>query len=684
MNQMQAKRWTRRVLATATGLMAVQAGGAAGQQASPGAGAGAQRPGYNYQSSTPFAPSSTLQLPAIPATAPITVNGTVVEDVIARVNDRIITRTEYIRSQEQLLQDAKQRNMPAADLQEAQNNLLRDMIDRQILLARGKQLDISGDAETMRQLDEIRKQNHMADMDALAKAAAQQGVSFEDFKQQIRDQAITSQVVREEVGRRINMSSAQLQAYYNEHSKEFEVPEQLHLSEILLPTPENATADQLTAVQAKADDLEAKLKGGASFADVAKANSGGPTANAGGDLGDFKRGVLGDVLENATFSLPVGGITQPIRTRQGFVILKVDSHQQAGTAPLKDVEGQVQEAIYMNALQPALREYLSKERGEVYVDVKPGFVDTGAQTQSKNTALGFTTYTAPPVKKKVVKRQEAELKRAAAAQAALTAARDKAAEKTAERKAAQEAKNGGVKNASLNTSKPVKPPKIRREKIRYGQAPRNALPTAVAETTQETGAAIQGQAPGVAMASTSPTTTMTAGVGGESTTEANPLAPVEAPTRKTRYTQRQDEHVEENAQKKFAKAETKAAIRPVKATAQESADEKVRAAPLGLNGDTTKKVKPKRQKGETKQRIEQKEKPAEAAPPAPTVNPAAIGAPAITTTGAAGPTGQTKPSSDRTTLPTTNTPPGANPTGQPIPSVTSATPGAPPTTPAPK
>lgn len=677
MTETQFKGWVLGALAAAAAVTTMQAGVAAAQGAG---GTAAQRPAYSYAGATPFAPSSRLQLPNIPATQPITANGTVVEDVIARVNDRIITRTEYVRAQEQLLQEAQQHNQAGADIAEAQNNLLRDMIDRQILLARGKQLDITGDAEVIRQLDQIRQQNHLPDLEALEKAAKQQNVSFEDFKQQIRDDVVTRTVVREEVGRRINMSATQEQAYYAEHSKEFEVAEQVHLSEILLPTAENATDAQLSAVQAKAESLEAKLKAGASFADVAKANSGGPTASAGGDLGDFKRGVLGDVLENATFSLPVDGITAPIRTRQGFVILKVDKHQAAGVPPLKDVEPQVQEAIYMNALQPALREYLTRQRSEEYVNVLAGFRDTGAAQQPKgNGTIGFTTYQPPAVKKKVVKHQEAEQKRAAAAQAQLTAAREKAAEKAAVRASAQAAKNGGV----VNASRPSKPPKVRREKIRFGQAPRNALPTAATETAQEVNAPIQGQAPGVAMASTSPTTTITSGVGPD--VDANPLTPAAPAGHKTRFSQRENEQVEQHAEQKLAKAEGKASIRPMAATSQQSADEKVQSGPLGLNGDTTKPVKVKRQKGEPKQRLEKKAKPAEAAPVAPTVNPAAVGGAGITSTGAAGSPTTPPPTADQTTLPSTTTgAPGTPPTGQPIPAATSATPGAPATIPRPQ
>src|ERR1700753_2300276 len=162
-------------------------------------------------------PAGALQLPPIPAATPVMPNGNVVEDTIARVNAQVITRSEYERAQQQLLQEAQQQGVGQAEFQERQQNMLRDMIDQQLLLSKGKELGITGDAETMRQLDEIRKSNHLDSMEALEKAAAQQGVSFEDFKQGIRNQIIQQQVVRDEVGRRINMTRADEEAFYNAH-----------------------------------------------------------------------------------------------------------------------------------------------------------------------------------------------------------------------------------------------------------------------------------------------------------------------------------------------------------------------------------------------------------------------------------------------------------------------------------
>jgi peptidyl-prolyl cis-trans isomerase SurA len=581
------------------------------------------RPTYPTPSGAGFnAPVQQLQLPPMPVQPAITPNGTVVEGVVARVNDLIITRSEYQRAEQGLLQEAQQQNAPESELDARLHNLLRDMIDKQLLLSKGKTLGITCDSDVIRQLDDIRKSNHLDSMEALEKAATQQGISFEDFKQQIREQCITQQVVRDEVGRRLNMTHATEEAYYAAHASEFAVPEQVHLSEILIPTPENATDADLAKAQAKADAVEAKLKAGARFADVAKTDSGGPTASAGGDLGDFKRGALGSsVLEDAVFPLPVGGNSAPIRTRQGFVILHVDAHQQAGIPPLSAVQGQVEQATYVEQLSPALRAYLTKARDDAYVDVAPGFVDSGSPRKTNKPAdIAYTAYAAPAIKKKVQVKQRVEQEKADKAQADLAAARAKVAEK-------QAAKNG-VKNASGSG----KPKKIRREKIRFGQAPQKSLPTGNTVVSEASGTPLAGQAPGAAMAPSESVTTITTGVG----TEDTDTVATNVPHAKTRYAAHESEAEIADAKAKLAKAEQKATARPVAATPTQSAAEKVQAAPLGLNGDTTKKPKkPKHQKGEAKERLQDTPaKPVETpVVVAPTVNPAlATGSGATTST----------------------------------------------------
>jgi len=329
-----------------------------------------------------------LLLICLAALPPLSPADTVIEEIIARINNQIITRAEYTRSKETLKQEAQQQDPANATkiVEERDKDVLRDLIDQQLLLEKGKDLGITADTEVIKRLDEMRKEMHMDSMEELEKAATSQGISYEDFKQNLKNQIITQQVISKEVGSRMNVSKDELQKFYDDHKSQLEQPEQIRLSELLISTEKkdkdkNPPADEtqlVAAAQAKADDLLAQLRKGASFEDLAKKNSDGPTAAQGGDLGYFKRATLAKELEDKTFAMKPGDVSDVIRTKQGFVILKVAEHQQAGVPPLSQIEGKVQDALYMQKLQPALRAYLQKLREEAFIDIKPGYVDTGA------------------------------------------------------------------------------------------------------------------------------------------------------------------------------------------------------------------------------------------------------------------------------------------------------------------
>ena len=366
------------------------------------------------------------------ACLPVFAAGQVVEEIVTRVNSQIITLSEYQRSKDQLKDEVKQQDAANADklYAEREKDILRDLIDQQLLLGKGKDLDITGDTDLIKQLDQMRKDMKLDTMEELEKAATAQGISYEDFKQNMRNQIITRKVIGEEVGQRLSITKEDEQQFYNEHKNEMEQPESIKLSEILVAPKkpaadksavapaQNSAADSsaasdpakqvdeaasLAAAEAKANDLLKQIQAGASFEDMAKKDSDGPSASQGGDLGAFKRGTLAKELEDKTFAMKSGEVSDVIRTKQGYVILKVTSHQMAGIPPLKDIEGRVQEALYMQRLQPALRVYLAKLREDAYIDYKEGYIDSGA---SPNQTKPIETNSAKPSDSKKLKKKK--------------------------------------------------------------------------------------------------------------------------------------------------------------------------------------------------------------------------------------------------------------------------------------
>ncbi len=144
------------------------------------------------------------------------------------------------------------------------------------------------------------------------------------------------------------------------------------------PPTEAENEAALAAAQAKAQDLHEQIHKGAVFADLAKKNSDGPSAKDGGDLNYFNRGTLAKELEDKVFALKEGEVTDVVRTKQGYVILQVTKHETAGVPTMKEAEPRIQDALYMQKLQPALRAYLTTLREQAFIDVKAGYIDSGA------------------------------------------------------------------------------------------------------------------------------------------------------------------------------------------------------------------------------------------------------------------------------------------------------------------
>jgi len=331
---------------------------------------------------------------------------TVVEEIIARVNNQIITKTAYQHEEQQLKDECQRQDQPRPEqsCDDVEKDVLRGLIDRQLLLEKGKELGITADTELIKRLDEMRKQMKLDTMEDLEKAAQAQGVSFEDFKDNMRTEIITQQVIQKDVGSHVNVSKEEEQKFYEQHKSELAHNEGVRLSEILIST-EQAGDDQqkLDAAKAKAEDVLKQVRAGGNFAEIAKKESQDPSAAQGGDLGGFERGKLAKQLEDLTFGMKKGDVSDVIRTKQGFVILKVTDHVMPGMPTFAEVEPRLQEAVYMQKLQPTLREYLKKLREDAFIDIKPGYVDTGA---SPNQTKPVVTTAAKETSAKELKKRK--------------------------------------------------------------------------------------------------------------------------------------------------------------------------------------------------------------------------------------------------------------------------------------
>ncbi len=324
---------------------------------------------------------------AAPAPSHAQAEGQIIEEIVARVNDRIITLSDYQKAlaalPQEVQQDCQQQQPPCAPNQEQaqvadkKKNLLRDMIDQQLLIQRGKDMGIDVTTDLVKRLDDVRKQDGFATMDEFQKAVEQSGLTWEDYREQMSNELLTRKVIQQEVGDKVDIGNDEVQKYYNEHKNEFVRPEEVDLSEIFLKT-DGKTADQIAAIKKQADEIHTRIENGEDFAALAKRYSEGPAKDDGGELGEYQRGQLAKPLEDAVFKLDKGGITDAMQTQTGFIILKVNAHYDAGLQPLDKVETDITNRLYAQKMEPALRDYLEQLREESYIRIRAGYTDTSA------------------------------------------------------------------------------------------------------------------------------------------------------------------------------------------------------------------------------------------------------------------------------------------------------------------
>jgi len=315
------------------------------------------------------------------AVTPDAGGGKVVEEIIARVNNEIITKSEYDKALASAEEDAKQECENRCTPQQLQSmsderkkSALRDLIDQSLLVQRGKDLSISVETDVIKQLDQIRIQNKLADMDALENAVKSQGVNWEDFKNNIRNHLITQKVIGQEVGSHITIAESDAKKFYEDHKAEFIGPESVALAEIVVST-EGKKESELPDLKKKAETARKRVDDGEDFGEIAKRMSDGTTKDQGGYLGAYKRGELAKQIEDKVFSMKRKQLTDVMETKQGYLILEVLEHYDEGQQSYEKVKDKIMNQLYEERVQPALKKYLETLREQSYVIIKPAYVE---------------------------------------------------------------------------------------------------------------------------------------------------------------------------------------------------------------------------------------------------------------------------------------------------------------------
>jgi peptidyl-prolyl cis-trans isomerase SurA len=323
-------------------------------------------------------------------------NAKTVEEIIARVNNEIITRSELDKARAATEEEAKQEcqgkctpEQLRVDIEDRQKNTLRELIDQSLLVQRGKDMGLNVEPDVIKKLDQLRQQNKIDSMEDLEKAVSAQGSNWEDFKNNIRNGILTQRVISNEVGSHITIGKEEIGKYYNEHKKEFVRPEQVALREIEVST-EGKKDTELPDLKKKAETALKRVKDGEDFGEIAKRFSDSSTAKQGGFLGVYKRGELSKELEDIVFKMKKNDLTDVMDTKQGYLVLQVLERYEEGEQPLAKVENEIMDHLYSERMEPAMRQYLKTLREQSYVVIKPGYQEIAGGGNSEIQEVSAT------------------------------------------------------------------------------------------------------------------------------------------------------------------------------------------------------------------------------------------------------------------------------------------------------
>lgn len=315
------------------------------------------------------------------------------EEIVAKVNGDIITNTELRETRKAIEEELTKQGVTGAALEERmkqfEQDLLRDKIDEILLRQKGKDLNLKVEADVNKQIAEYQRQFKMPDPDQFQKFVVEQtGKSYEDFRGQLTDNLLMDGVRRDEIYRKINIPTEDMRAYYEEHKTEFNREERVFLREIFVSTEGKTSPEDLAAAEARAKALAARAKNGETFPQMAQQNSDNELSRErGGLLDPFTKEQLAPAIAEQVWDKSAGYVTDPLRFDNGWEILKVEDHQRAGLAGYEEMEGEIQNILYQQRAGPATRAYLTKLRGEAFLQIKEGYEDSGA-SPSKDTRWG--------------------------------------------------------------------------------------------------------------------------------------------------------------------------------------------------------------------------------------------------------------------------------------------------------
>jgi parvulin-like peptidyl-prolyl isomerase len=293
----------------------------------------------------------------------------IVDRIVAQVNDDIITLSDInreIAEERQQLAARYTGDQLEQELKKVQKNALEYLIQQKLFLQKANELGVGSglDLDVSAFIEQKRKEVGAKDMDEFEHMLEQSGLSLSGYREDIKKQMIIQQLLGYFVDSRITLLSEELERYYQEHQKDFSSPEEVTLSEILIPS-----AGTDGNPESLCNEYRNRLLKGESFAALASQYSKGPTASRGGSIGTFAVSKLNPETARAIASVKEGDVSSVVKIPEGYAIYRVDQRKVSVVRPFDEVKNEIKQILYERKRQPEYDRFVAQLKEDAYIQI---------------------------------------------------------------------------------------------------------------------------------------------------------------------------------------------------------------------------------------------------------------------------------------------------------------------------
>jgi|DewCreStandDraft_4_1066084.scaffolds.fasta_scaffold03845_5 peptidyl-prolyl cis-trans isomerase SurA len=296
----------------------------------------------------------------------------VLDRVVATVDGTVITQSELQEAVEAFQRQAGEAGRSAEnpwDRKALERRILEDLVDRKLMDQYASKQGITATDEEMEQaVKDVLARANMTREEFL-KALQKEGVSYEEYRNQIRDQIIKAKMIHREVRAQIVIKDEEIESYYYEHPDEFRTEEGYMIRHVFLALPQNPRPEVVEAVLKEARRIREEILGGLPFEEAAAKYSQDPSAARGGWLGFFRKGALSEELDSAIGALEEGQVSEPILTQAGVHIVRLEERTTGGVRSLERVRETIREKLFEEAAERQFEKWRKDLRKNAYVEI---------------------------------------------------------------------------------------------------------------------------------------------------------------------------------------------------------------------------------------------------------------------------------------------------------------------------